>query len=180
MKEGKGVLAARLLFGEDEAEARLIELAESTSAESRADIDQRIQTIRSSFRNWGRNGVKAPDSPQVVGEATPETVRLSKRIVEGIPRKFKAKWSAELAEKVTLILLIVTARRHGTISINRVCQELRERWPDESVNRQSVREMLTRLVDEGAFLRAARSRARGEADSWIRGPLVERLLNNTP
>jgi len=180
MKEGKGVLAARLLFGEDGAEAKLIELAESTPAESRADIDQRIHTIRSSFRNWGKNGIKTPDTPYVIGEATPDALRLSTRIVDAIPRKFKAKWSAELAERVTLILLMVTAKRDGTISINRVCQELRDRWPDESVNRQSVREMLTRLVDEGAFLRTARSRASGEADSWLRGPLVEDLLNNTP
>ena len=180
MKEGKGVLAARLLFGEDDAEERLVELAENTPAESRADVDQRIQTIRSSFRNWGKNGVKTPDSQQIVGEATPEAVRLSQRIVVGIPRKFKAKWSAELAERVTLILLIVTANGHGAISINRVCQELRDRWPDESVNRQSVREMLTRLVDEGAFIRTARCRATGEADFWMRGPVIEALLNHTP
>jgi len=178
----KGLLAARILFGE-RAEEELIRLAIETPARSGAQIRQRIATIKSLCRNFREKGqprkrereTNVPKAIPPHGVPDYEVERMAKELAERMrSAKPRARWRDGVAYAVSLAVYVGIREGLGMYqaSLDVIASHATNLGGGTSVSKVNARQMLARMTDQDedcivpAFRRTEGNHAEGEADTY--------------
>jgi hypothetical protein len=174
----KGILAAAILFGSADAEAKLIELARKIRARSEYEMREREFTIRALWKTFGWKEFKPfvvgqrMETPLILGELDSRVEELAGNIVAEMKRvQPKPRWSSDLANKVALMILIgIRDSDTGRLraSFGTISDSINMRWPAATTNRQRVSEMIPRMCQTKGSLVKAFYRIRGKR--WASEP----------
>lgn len=179
MGGARGILAATVLFGKEEAEGALLRLVEEVPARSPSDLEARRFTVRNLWKSFKLKDFTAfqPrqkwEPPVVRGEATDETQTLAESIVGKMiaNQKKRARWDQSIAERVIQTLMIgLRDAPTGQIEISyrTLCLSVNERWPDSPTNHMRVREVIERITPGSACLLEVFRKVDGVA--WMSKP----------
>ncbi len=169
----RGILAARILFGEHQAREKLLELAQNVPCGSPSDLNERIRVIESfcSSFHFTASDLSYPKRSEDVATVPltidPKITQLAKDAISKLlPPSGKVRWNLELGEKILSIIL--QGIRDSSIgfyigSYDSIVRIHNATWSDQKTNRQRVCEMIKRFCEKSSG-----------------GPLLYRRKGNNP
>jgi len=181
LKGQKGLMAAVMVFGVDNAEEALIEQAQVVLPSNAKSLTDRIERIKSGVTWWRKhqNGKQvkqmAARSTWKLGGDDDEIQGLARFIVGQIPRGGHDRWNMDLAEGLCTLILIGlrdSSYRGFVLSERSACKEIERRWPNLPHSTLAVHTMFGVLERHGAFERITRRHTMGEGDAWGCGRLA--------
>lgn len=153
----KGILAARILFGEDQAREKLLELARKIPCRLPPDLNDRIRVIEtfcSSFYfmpsrlGYPKTSEVAAAVPLIID---PMIAQLAKdSLLKLLPSSGKVRWNRELGERIlSIILQGINDSGIGFYigSYDSIVRIHNATWSNQETNRQRVCEMIKRFCE---------------------------------
>lgn len=181
----KGILAARVLFGELNARQQLLQMAHDVPCRSSADLADRVRVIEafySSFHFTASNHLaptkceSAPNGPLAID---PRIAQLAQEAIKTfLPPSGKPRWNTILGERLlSIVLQGILDSDNGFFvgSIDALVRFHNATWTDSQTNRQRVAEMLRRFCKASPSIKPLLYRLEGnhaasEPDMYRCGP----------
>jgi hypothetical protein len=145
MQGKRGILAAAILFGPDEGELRLLELAAQVPARKQSDLLERAQTIHRLWRSFELKTAKPVAAKWAPSDLVVQTVDVI--MAEALKKCPKPRWSPNLANALlTIVLAKFEEGAHYSIPISSrsIAKEISKHF-ELNANNRNVNEMIMRF-----------------------------------